>query len=732
MTPESATWGASPADWCHFSEHLGLTEDLLPVVSRQDAVISSRSKLKALGKTPSLYNADGQVTGIGNWTNLRSVEAKISSWSRVSDYGICIQTRVVRGLDIDVADEAKAAAIATFIQTHLMTTLPARTRPNSGKCLLVVRVDGDIGKRSFPVDGGVVELLATGQQFVAVGTHPSGVEYEWPEGLPREIPEISTEDLDDLWSALGARFATGEGVNEDVSDRRRGESVEADDPVAEHLEGNGLALDGSDEVRVVVKCPWEAGHSGGVTGDTSSVWFRAGTNAYAFGHYRCLHASCSARTDDEFKTEVGYVEPMLTFDPVVLTQDEMDGAGGLAGAPMLRRVRGRPVATIENVVKALRVAPYIGARLGFDTFRDEIMYAPPGSNQWLQFTDKDYSRLRMVLGDDKQFQPVGREMVRDAVLLVASENPFDTAIEWVNQLHWDGVPRIETFLSEYMQAENTPYVRAVSRYLWSAMAGRVLVPGIKADMVLILKGNQGAKKSAAVKAMCPDEEYFTELSLSEPDDNLSRKMRGRLIAELGELQGLHTKELESIKAFITRTHENWVPKYREFATKFPRRLVFIGTTNQDEFLADETGNRRWLPVSVADDLDVDRIAKDRDQLWAEAAAMFLINGIEYRNAEVLAKKVHAKYTISDAWQPEITEWLDRPDPMTGEIPRTCEFLRVHDVLKNALSIEPRNVKKYDEMRVGKVLQALGYRKTKRRVNTQPVPVWEKPLPPDPT
>ncbi len=76
-------------------------------------------------------------------------------------------------------------------------------------------------------------------------------------------------------------------------------------------------------------------------------------------------------------------------------------------------------------------------------------------------------------------------------------------------------------------------------------------------------------------------------------------MRGRLVAEIGELRGLNTKELESIKAFVTRTHENWIPKYREFATQFPRRLVFVGTTNEDEFLADKTGNRRWLPVEVS-------------------------------------------------------------------------------------------------------------------------------------
>src|SRR5690606_34027600 len=118
-------------------------------------------------------------------------------------------------------------------------------------------------------------------------------------------------------------------------------------------------------------------------------------------------------------------------------------------------------------------------------------------------------------------------------------------------------------------------------------------------MVPILVGDQGQGKSTAVKALVPSPEFFVEVSFAEKDDDLARKMRGKLVAEIGELRGLHTKELEAIKAFITRTHEQWVPKYREFTTTFPRRLVFIGSTNKDQFLADETGNRRWLPVRVS-------------------------------------------------------------------------------------------------------------------------------------
>ena len=247
------------------------------------------------------------------------------------------------------------------------------------------------------------------------------------------------------------------------------------------------------------------------------------------------------------------------------------------------------------------------------------------------------------------------------------------------------------------------------------MAGRVMQPGVKADMVPILMGAQGARKSTAVKDMVPDEAFFTELSFDEKDDDLARKMRGRLVAEIGELRGLHTKELESIKAFITRTHENWIPKYREFATKFPRRLVFVGTTNEEEFLADRTGNRRWLPVKVGECIDTDGIRRDRLQLWAEARDLFELLGVEYREAEDLAKNVHQEHMVTDPWSEAVQAWLDMVDPMTGHTARASNYLQIGEVLKDALGIEAKHVGKREEIRMGKVLHALGF--VRRQIRT---------------
>jgi predicted P-loop ATPase len=324
------------------------------------------------------------------------------------------------------------------------------------------------------------------------------------------------------------------------------------------------------------------------------------------------------------------------------------------------------------------------------------------------FTDNRLTQLRIQLAK-KGFMHIGRQDMSDAAHHAGAMNPFDSAILWLNGLVWDGQPRVEQFLTRYFSTVDDEYCSAVSVYIWSALAGRILVPGCQADMVPIFYGDQGCGKSTGIAAMVPERTYFCELDLSDRDDNLSRKMRGVLIAELSELRGLRTKDAESIKDFITRKFENWVPKYKEFSTTFARRLLFIGTTNESQFLADSTGNRRFLPVTVGN-VDRDALIRDRDQLWAEAAALYRQQGILYKNAETLAKHQHGDYEISDAWEEAISEWVnERHSRMLSSGVTTEEILQV--LLELPLAKHDRA----NQSRVSSIMRKLGYvnRRSKR-------------------
>ena len=349
--------------------------------------------------------------------------------------------------------------------------------------------------------------------------------------------------------------------------------------------------------------------------------------------------------------------------------DLLGHGSALAPLPSFARTKaGEVLATKENVVKAIARPDVCGWQLRHDTFRDEIMLAPVKTGDWRTFKDVDYTELCMILErPGRDFKDIPKERIRDAVAYVAAANAFDSASHWLGLQVWDGVPRVETFLPRYFGAEDTAYTRAVSLYLWTALAGRVLVPGIKADMVPVAVGDQGIEKSSSVAAIVPSPSFFLELDLGSKDEDLARLMRGKLVIELGELKGLRAREVEHIKAFITRQHEEWTPKYREMQVRYARRCLFFGTTNKDEFLADDTGHRRWLPFR-AGKCDPQGVAEARGQLWAEARELFLAGGIRWSRAEQLAKDEHDAYVVRDPWEEIVDAWLREPDMLTDVPP----------------------------------------------------------------
>ncbi len=389
--------------------------------------------------------------------------------------------------------------------------------------------------------------------------------------------------------------------------------------------------------------------------------------------------------------------------------------------------QGRVEPTTEALVLALSRPELCGFDIRQDAFQGAILIAPAGSDNWRAFTDADYVELQLTLergGRGFTFKPVPKERLRDVVAYVAEQRTFDTARLWMDSLRWDGVPRVETFLRDCFGAADTEYTRAVSRYFWSALAGRVLVPGVKADMVPVAVGPQGAMKSSTVAAIVPSPDFFLELDLGTKDDDQARLMRGKLVIELGELKGLRTKEVEHIKSFITRQHEEWTPKYREMTVRYSRRCIFFGTTNQAEFLSDDTGHRRWLPFMVGT-CDPDLVAANRMQLWAEARELFEREGVQYREAEHLARAEHEAFIEADPWQERVAQWLRTPDVLTEVAPEDGP-LRPLDILTGAIGLEARQIGRREEMRLSKVMRALGFVQVRASFCGKQSRAWEKP------
>lgn len=381
--------------------------------------------------------------------------------------------------------------------------------------------------------------------------------------------------------------------------------------------------------------------------------------------------------------------------------------------------KGSIQASRNNIELALLRPDICGMDIRYDAFRDEVVYTVPGQpDKWVTFLDDQYWELCTTL-ERGGFKHISDPLMRAAVNFIAKLRKVDSAQVWLEGLVWDGVSRVEGFYARYFGVAPGPYTTAVSRYIWTAMAGRVVVPGCQVDMVPILTGAQGQGKTRGVRAMVPDD-TFRELSFHQDEISRARLMRGALMVELGELSGLRSREIETIKAWITRSKEEYIPKYVEKMHTFYRRCVIQGTSNPTDLLDDPTGARRWLPMACGE-VDVEAIARDRDQLWAEALVMHTAGGVEWSEAQALAEGVHDDYRVTDVWEEAIETWLAIPE-LDGSL-QGAEGVTLNQILTLALNFREHAIKRADEMRCVKALRALGFCQKVQKADGKAVRRW---------
>ncbi len=692
--------GALPEEWDHFDLILGLATELLPIVADRNLTISPTSKLKEIGKVPSLIDRAGHVHGLPGWPARRTTGAELQRWRAEPKYSLALQARTVRAFDIDCPNSG--AEIADDIERTLGRTLPMRFRENSGKRLLAFRLSGQQSKRVLRTADGAVELLADGQEWVAAGQHVSGVRYQWRDGLPGDFPLLTTEEVERVWDVLQLTRAIEPAGKAKVGRQGVLAQAEAEDPVARFLYDKGMVLSKRADGSLSIVCPNQAEHTTD-SSDTACVYFLPFTMGYQRGHVHCLHAHCANLGDDEMLRRAGYVEPMFE----VVTDEDVAAFGA---APVFARnaKTGKILSTVRQVLMGLSRAELCGAGIRYDTFRDETQIAW-SAQAWRPFRDTDYTALRDFMETAGEFKEIGADRVRECVHLHAERHEIDSAQQWLALQTWDGVPRVERFLERYWGVADSPYARSVSRYIWTVLPGRTLVPGVQADMVPVFIGAQGAGKTRGVKALAPTGEQYVELRLDMEDDKWSRALRGKMVGEIGELRGLASREAEEIKAKVSRCVEEWTPKYVEHNTRYPRRLLLIGTTNQDAFLADETGERRWLPVVVGN-VDVVAIERDRGQLWAEGAELFRAGGVDWHAAEQLARNEHQHFRTADTWEEPVSRWADDyefGDELVGDA-RGMKGFTTGQALTGAVELSPSRQTSVDARRMGRVLKSLKF------------------------
>jgi predicted P-loop ATPase len=368
---------------------------------------------------------------------------------------------------------------------------------------------------------------------------------------------------------------------------------------------------------------------------------------------------------------------------------------------------GKPLSIVANAYEALRGDPAIQDAIAFDEMlRMPVLCHEIGQplQQMLPrpVTDEDVTNFQKWM-QAAELKRIARETVRDAMNLRALENKYHPVRDYLLSLKWDRVPRINVWLTAMLQVERSDYSEAVGRMFLISMVARIFEPGCKADYMLILEGQQGELKSAAC-AVLGVEWYSDHLPDVSAGKDVSQHLRGKWLIEVAEMHAMSRAEAALLKSFVTRTTERYRPSYGRMEVIEPRQCVFIGTTNKDAYLRDETGGRRFWPVKCGK-VDIDGLVEDRDQLFAEAVEAYLAGqqwwperGFE---REHIVREQAARYE-GDAWEDAMRPYLDGHDKVT-----------VSEVARAALHIETPKIGTADQRRIAAVLIDIGWKRQKQ-------------------
>lgn len=319
---------------------------------------------------------------------------------------------------------------------------------------------------------------------------------------------------------------------------------------------------------------------------------------------------------------------------------------------------GKFNATIDNIKLILKNDPKLKGVIAYDEFNN----APYALSDlpWSKveeprlYLDSDDSNLRHYL--EKGYSIFHTGKTNDAVTSVAVEHKFHPVRDFIQRQEWDGVKRLETLLIDYLGAEDSEFVRTVTRKTFTAAVARVFNPGCKFDYVLTLVGMQGLKKSTVFDKLGGS--WFSDSFNTVIGNKAFEQLQGSWIIEMAELSGLKKADVESVKHFISKRKDKFRVAYGKRTEEFPRQCIFLATTNEGDFLKDYTGNRRFWPVRVSG-VSVDIQSMPVEQMWAEAKHCFDQGEKLYldERMEAQANSVQSRHTESDERSGMIESYL---------------------------------------------------------------------------
>lgn len=373
---------------------------------------------------------------------------------------------------------------------------------------------------------------------------------------------------------------------------------------------------------------------------------------------------------------------------------------------------GTPNCNIDNAVRALENSKMVAGEVWFDTFHQKIFTTWNGAGR--EWSDRDTLELTKRLQRELAFIRLSDTTTYQALTLYSHAHPRNEPRDWMETLVWDRRERIGEFFTNYLGAKDSEYVRAASKNFWIGMAARIYKPGSKMDNMVVLEGAQGTLKSTALHKI--GGKWFTETNESVSNKDFFLILQGNLLVEIAELHTFSKAEVTRIKQVITCRVDRYRAPYERLVSDHPRQSVFVGSTNEDAYLKDTTGNRRFWPIKCGT-IFPDEIMAAREQLFAEAAHKFKSGATWWEMPKDETVTEQEERRQADAWEAMIAEWISA---------NMKTNFTTADVMKECLQIDAGRMDKQSQHRVGVILRGMGWEAIREYAHGHQRRVWRQP------
>lgn len=376
-----------------------------------------------------------------------------------------------------------------------------------------------------------------------------------------------------------------------------------------------------------------------------------------------------------------------------------------------RNGRGEPHANFANVQRVLAAHPDLSGRLWYDEFHDRV-FSTLFSDEPEEWADHHDTRMTIWLQSQMRLSKMGVQTVQRGVDEFARLHPRNEPKQWMESLSWDGTKRLDCFLPDAFGTDKNVYTAAVGRCWMISMVARIFQPGAKVDYMPVFEGSQGMRKSTALYTL--GGKWFAETHEDITSKDFLQNLRGKMLIEFSELHAFKRAEIERIKGIITCRNDRYRESYGRRSADRPRQCVFAGTTNRDDWVQDDTGARRFWPVSCRE-INTDYIRDQRDQLFAEAVTLYRAGSPWWDIDPALAKQEQDARRDADVWTDAVLTWASlRPWVVVGE------------VLSGPLDIKLDKQGRSEQMRVASILRLAGWTKKDKWIGGRTGKAWCNP------